>query len=69
MRVVVWSVATSLVRLCCDHTNSGSYDWLRLGLGATDRQCFLRFPGAVVAFRDQSLRVVELSGKIGEHRW
>ena len=27
-----------------DRTISGSYDWLRLGHGATDRQCLLRSP-------------------------
>ena len=29
-----------------DRTISGSYDWLRLGQGATDRQCLLRPPAA-----------------------
>ena len=30
-----------------DRTISGSYDWLRLGRGGTDRQCLLRYPEAV----------------------
>ena len=47
-----------------DRTISGSYDWLRLGQGETDRQCLLRSP-AVVAYRDRSLRVVAQSRKIG----
>ena len=51
-----------------DRTISGSYDWLRLGQGATDRQCLLRSPVAV-ACRDRSLRVVALSRTIGEYRW
>ena len=50
-----------------DRAISGSYDWLRLGQGATDRQCLLRCPAAV-AYRDRSLRVVELSRTIGEYR-
>ena len=51
-----------------DRTISGSYDWLRLGQGATDRQCLLRSPAAV-AYRDRSPRVVALSRTIGEYRW
>ena len=51
-----------------DRTISGSYDWLRLGQGATDRQCLQRYPAAV-AYRDRSLRVVTLSRTIGEYRW
>ncbi len=51
-----------------DRTISGSYDWLRLGQGAIDRQCLLRSP-AVVAYNDRSLRVVALSRTIGEYRW
>ena len=49
-------------------TISGSYEWLRLGQGATDRQCLLRSPAAV-AYRDRSLRIVALSRSMGEHRW
>ena len=30
-----------------DRTIIGSYDWLRFGNGATDRQCLLRSPAAV----------------------
>ena len=30
-----------------DRTISGSYDWLRLGQGANDRQCLIRSPAAV----------------------
>ena len=30
-----------------DRTISRSYDWLRLGQGATDRQFMLRYPAAV----------------------
>ena len=30
-----------------DRTISGSYDWLRLGQGATDRQRLLRSPAVV----------------------
>ena len=44
----------------------GWYDWLRLGQGATDRQCLLRSPAAV-AYGDRSLRVVALSRTIGEY--
>ena len=51
-----------------DRTISGSYDWLRLGQGATDRHSLLRSPAAV-AYRDRSLRVVALSRTIGEYRW
>ena len=43
-----------------DRTISESYDWLRLGQGATDLQCLLRSP-AMVAYGDRSLRVVALS--------
>ena len=49
-------------------TISGSYEWLRLGQGATDRQWLLRSPAAV-AYRDRSLRMVALSRTIGEYRW
>ena len=52
-----------------DRTISGSYDCLRLGQGATDRQCLLRSPATVVAYRDRSLRVVALSRTIVEYRW
>ena len=44
------SVGRQIVtRLCkatvtSDRTISGSYDWLRLGQGATDLQCLLRSP-------------------------
>ena len=51
-----------------DRTISGSYDWMRLGQGATDRQCLLRSPSAI-AYPDRSLRVVALSQTIGEYRW
>ena len=51
-----------------DRTISGSFDWLRLGQGATDRQCLLRYPAAV-AYRDRSLRVVALSRTIGVYQW
>ena len=51
-----------------DRTISGSYDWLRLGQGATDRQCLLRSPAAV-AYANRSLWVVVLSRTIGEYRW
>ena len=37
-----------------DRTISGSYDWLRLGQGATGQQCLLRSPAAI-AYRDRSL--------------
>ena len=50
-----------------DRTISGSYDWLRLGQSATDRQCLLRSPAAG-AYRDRSLRLVALSRTIGEYR-
>ena len=59
------------------HSHTGSYDfwigwvgyaWLRLGQGATDRQCLLRSQAAV-AYRDRSVRVVALSQTIGEYRW
>ena len=39
-----------------NRTISGSYDWLRLGQGATDRQCLLRSPAAAVAYGDRSLK-------------
>ena len=52
-----------------DRTSSGSYDWLRLGKGVTDRQFLLRSPAAVVAYRGRSLRVVALARTIGEYRW
>ena len=51
-----------------DRTISGSNDWLRLGQGATDRQCLLRSPAAVT-YRDRSLCVVALSRTIGEYQW
>ena len=51
-----------------DRTISGSYDWLRLGQGANDRQCLLRYPAAV-AYGDWSLRVVALSRTIRKYRW
>ena len=51
-----------------DRMISGSYDWLQLGQGATDRQCLLRSPAAVT-YRYRSLRVVALSQTIGEYRW
>ena len=38
-----------------DRTITGSYDWLRLDQGATDRQFLLRSP-VVVAYRDRFLR-------------
>ena len=41
---------------------------MRLDQGATDRQCFLRFPAAV-AYRNRTQRVVALSRRIGEYRW
>ena len=47
---------------------SGSYDWLRLGQGATDRQFLLPSPAAV-AYHDRSLRMIALSRTIGELRW
>ena len=34
-----------------DDTISGSYDWLRLGQGVTDRQCLLRSPAAACGDR------------------
>ena len=40
-----------------DRTISGSYNWLRLGQGAIDRQCLLRSP-APVANRDRSFLLV-----------
>ena len=45
---------------------TGSYVWLRLGKGATDRQFLLRSPAAV-AYRDRSQRVVALSRTMGEY--
>ena len=51
-----------------DRTISGTYDWFRLGQGATDRQRLLRSPAAV-AYGDRSLCVVALSRTIGEYRW
>ena len=51
-----------------DRTISGSYNWLRLDQGATDRQCLLR-SRAAVAYVDRSLSVVALSRTIGEYRW
>ena len=75
-RPTVFSRCICLSRLDClkphavtpERTISGSYDWLRLGQGATDRQFLLRSPAAV-ACRDRSLRVVALSRTIGEYRW
>ena len=59
---------TSKASVTWDHTISGSYNWLRLGQCATDRQFLLRSPAAV-AYRDRSLCVVALSHTIGEYRW
>ena len=59
-------VAKATVTL--DRTISGSYDLLRLGHGATDRQSLLRSPAAV-AYRDQPLCVVALPRTIGENQW
>ena len=58
---------TSEATVTPDRTISGSYDWLRVGQGATDRQFLLRSPAAV-AYRDRSLSVVALSRTIGEYR-
>ena len=39
-----------------DRKISGSYDWLRLGQGATDQQCLLRSPAAANIPRSISTR-------------
>ena len=49
-------------------TISGSYDWLRFGQGATDRQCLQRSPAAVV-YRDWSLRIGRMRGRAMTNDW
>ena len=63
----VTSGLTTPTKATPDRTISGSYDWLRLGQGATIRQCLIISPAAV-AYRDGSLIVVALSRTIGEYR-
>ena len=51
-----------------DRTLSWSCDWLRFGERATDRQCLLRSPEAVVAYCDRSFWLVVGHRTIGHTR-
>ena len=54
--------ALALATVTPDRTISGSYDWLRFGQGATDRQCPQRSPVPVV-YRDWSLSFDRTRGR------
>ena len=68
MTIIAMIVIVAKATVTPVRTIYGSYDWLRWGHGATDRQCLLRSPAAV-AYGDQSLRVIALPQTIGEYRW